>query len=46
VVSEQITHSNNQLRQVNDTLQTQRERAKIYEAGLRELAEKTAKTYE
>jgi hypothetical protein len=46
VVSEQITHSNNQLRQVNDTLQTQRERAKIYEAGLRELAEETAKTYE
>ena len=45
-VSEQITHSNNQLRQVNDTLQTQRERAKNYEAGLRELAEKTAKTYE
>lgn len=45
-VSEQITHSNNQLRQVNDTLQTQRERAKNYEAGLRELAEETAKTYE
>ena len=45
-VSEQITYSNNQLRQVNDTLQTQRERAKNYEAGLRELAEETAKTYE
>ena len=45
-VSEQIAHSNNQLRQVNDTLQTQRERAKNYEAGLRELAEETAKTYE
>ena len=45
-VSEQITCSNNQLRQVNDTLQTQRERAKNYEAGLRELAEETAKTYE
>ena len=45
-VSEQITHSNVQLRQVNDTLQTQRERAKNYEAGLRELAEETAKTYE
>ena len=45
-VSEQITHSNNQLRQVNDTLQTQRERAKNYEAGLRELAEEAAKTYE
>ena len=29
-VSEQIAHSNNQLRQVNDTLQTQRERAKNY----------------
>lgn len=35
IVSEQITYSNNQLRQVNDTLQTQRE-----------LAEETAKTYE
>ena len=45
-VSEQITYSNDQLRQVNDTLQTQRERAKNYEAGLRELAEETAKTYE
>lgn len=45
-VSEQITYSNNQLHQVNDTLQTQRERAKNYEAGLRELAEETAKTYE
>ena len=45
-VSEQIAHSNNQLRQVNDTLQTQRERAKNYEAGLRELAEEAAKTYE
>ena len=45
-VSEQITYSNNQLRQVNDTLQTQRERAKNYEAGLRELAEETAKQYE
>ena len=45
-VSEQITYSNNQLRQVNDTLQTQRERAKNYEAGLRELAEETVKTYE
>lgn len=45
-VSEQITYSNDQLRQVNDTLQTQRERAKSYEAGLRELAEETAKTYE
>ena len=45
-VSEQITYSNNQLRQVNDTLQTQRERAKNYEAGLRELAEESAKTYE
>ena len=45
-VSEQITYSNNQLRQVNDTLQVQRERAKNYEAGLRELAEESAKTYE
>ena len=45
-VSEQITYSNNQLRQVNDTLQTQRERAKNYEDGLRELAEETAKQYE
>ena len=45
-VSEQITYSNNQLRQINDTLQTQRERAKNYEAGLRELAEESAKTYE
>lgn len=45
-VSEQITYSNDQLRQVNDTLQTQRERAKNYEAGLRELAEETARTYE
>ena len=45
-VSEQITYSNNQLCQVNDTLQTQRERAKNYEAGLRELAEESAKTYE
>ena len=45
-VSEQITHSNKQLRQVNDTLQTQRERAKNYETGLRELAEETAKTYQ
>lgn len=45
-VSEQITYSNNQLRQVNDTLQIQRERAKNYEAGLRELAEESAKTYE
>ena len=35
IVSEQITYSNSQLRQVNDTLQTQRE-----------LAEETAKTYE
>lgn len=45
-VSEQITYSNDQLRQVNDTLQTQRERAKNYEASLRELAEEAAKTYE
>lgn len=45
-VSEQIIYSNDQLRQVNDTLQAQRERAKNYEAGLRELAEETAKTYE
>ena len=45
-VNRQVQLANNQLRQVNDTLQTQRERAKNYEAGLRELAEETAKTYE
>ena len=45
-VNRQVQLANNQLRQVNDTLQTQRERAKNYEAGLRELAEESAKTYE
>ena len=45
-VNQQVQLANNQLRQVNDTLQTQRERAQNYEAGLRELAEETAKTYE
>ena len=45
-VNRQVQLANNQLRQVNDTLQTQRERAKKYEAGLRELAEESAKTYE
>ena len=45
-VNRQVQLVNNQLRQVNDTLQTQRERAKNYEAGLRELAEEAAKTYE
>ena len=45
-VNRQVQLANNQLRQVNDTLQTQRERAKNYEVGLRELAEETAKTYE
>ena len=45
-VNRQVQLANNQLRQVNDTLQTQRERAKNYEAGLRELAEEAAKTYE
>ena len=45
-VNQQVQLANNQLRQVNDTLQTQRERAKNYEAGLRELAEETVKTYE
>ena len=45
-VNQQVQLANNQLRQVNDTLQTQRERAKNYEAGLRELAEEAAKTYE
>lgn len=45
-VNRQVQLANNQLRQVNDTLQTQRERAKNYEAGLRELAEETAKTYQ
>ena len=46
LVTDQIAHSNSQLRQVNDTLQTQRERAKDYEIGLRELAEETAKIYQ
>ena len=45
-VNRQVQLANNQLRQVNDTLQTQRERAKNYEVGLRELAEENAKTYE
>ena len=45
-VNRQVQLANNQLRQVNDTLQTQRERAKNYEAGLRELAEESAKTYQ
>lgn len=46
LVTDQIANSNSQLRQVNDTLQIQRERAKDYETDLRELAEETAKTYQ
>ena len=45
-VNRQVQLANNQLRQVNDALQVQRERAKNYEAGLRELAEESAKTYQ
>lgn len=45
-VNRQVQLANNQLCQVNDTLQVQRERAKNYEADLRELAEETAKTYQ